>query len=270
MKKTAIFMLILVLLLSGCSGNKSETQAPADTVLSSDQAVNTATDATTPTDDSAEVKESLYFCNQKIDENSEVYLFSNVKDDYYGELQLIVEMEDKTHSISIGTYEKQFFTTSNILVDDFNQDDEPDFLVWCLISPNGGTVCQLYTFNGEQLELICDLNEMELGISATAQENYMLFIENVSQTERIEINLAEQMDPSENPGLYDEQGRYTKQINLFYRSIEDCFVTYTQNNLPVINCQRIVEYGAATRISYLLQYDAQTGAFVVGDLKVVE
>lgn len=275
-KKTMLCVLVLLFLLSGCSRNKSlsaenlASEASAETDLSSGSPTSELSHTTIPLEQDEEDDKNAIYCLQNIDEHSKVYLSSEDKDDYYADFNIVVETENNTYSTYIGLYEKRFLSTSTITTDDFNQDNCPDFLVWCLVSPNGGTVCQMYTFKSDTLELLCDLNDMDIDLTWTFQDNYVLMVENADKTANITVNVAEQIDPEVNPTYYDENGKVIKEQFVFYRPIDICTVQYSEEGETQICCTRIAQYGVIMYLNYTLAYDLETDSFDVVQLTTIE
>ena len=271
MKKYLVIVMIFMAILSGCSqarmpaADSESAEITQTTGIPENPTVLQGTDTTY--DVSNEL--SVTFADELFaDQFKRGYLyFENDTTNAFADLYLKIETSDQTLSANLCYGEKKFFPSGDIIIRDFNQDGCPDFFVWCMVSTNGGAVCQIYSLQSGYLNLLCDLNKMDSGITVSPQDNYRILVEDAAKTSCFQVDLASRIDPTLNPDLYDNNGKLQKDFVLSFRSIDEYTVDQTDLGVPCIVCTRVMQYNFRITITYTVVYSPETHTFTVNHIK---
>lgn len=120
---------------------------------------------------------------------------------------------------------------------DLNGDGVDEIILFMEVTGNGGALAQVFTIQKDEISLLYDLNNVNLGLNTIYQDGFKMLLEKMT------VGFSETIDISREygPEHFDKNGQFTGTSQIFLSSVNWGFVEpATGDELPKVSCKRYV------------------------------
>ena len=174
---------------------------------------------------------------ESVEDTVTVFTGNVEKSDIHTDVYMEAKLNGKSLMYELGDWEVHVLQNGGLFLADLNGDGADEIVLFMEVTGNGGAIAQVFKVEENEIALLYDLNEVDIGLETIYKDGYIMCLENAS------VGFSETIDIEKEFGVehFDKNGKFTGSSEVFFNPINSGFVEpLTNGEYPTISCKRYI------------------------------
>lgn len=198
---------------------------------------------------------------QSVEDTVTVFSANTEKSDIHADVYLEAELNGDRLIYDLGFWDVRVLQNGGLFLSDLNGDGADEIVLFMEVTGNGGTIAQVFKVAENEITMLCDLNDVDIGLKTIYKDGYIMILENASVGFSETVNIEKEFGAEH----FDENGQFTGTIEVFLCSINSGFAEPSTNGeYSTISCKRYIRLtNYLGELETTFQYDPKTESLLL-------